>query len=67
MNYPHSPLPGNPTPPITPNNVPPYPGDVKPPPNMCGPIKKGNVWNLVLSEPVNVYINELGQGAPAAV
>ncbi|KAL3876464.1 hypothetical protein ACJMK2_034308 [Sinanodonta woodiana] len=30
MNYPHSPLPGNPTPPMTPSNVPPYPGDIKP-------------------------------------
>lgn len=51
MNYPHSPLPGNPTPPITPNNVPPYPGDVKPPPNMCGPIKK-DIDELRLTFPV---------------
>lgn len=36
MNYPHSPLPGNPTPPITPGAVqPPYPGQM--------PIKKGIV------------------------
>jgi len=43
MNYPHSPLPGNPTPPMTPNSVP-YPPDVKPNlPNMMAPgvIKKG--------------------------
>lgn len=48
MNYPHSPLPGNPTPPMTPNSVP-YPPDVKP--NMMGPgaIKKGNPANVAVS------------------
>lgn len=45
MNYPHSPLPGNPTPPMTPNSVP-YPPDVKP--NMMGPgaIKKGQYCSV---------------------
>lgn len=40
MNYPHSPLPGNPTPPITPGAVQsPYPGQM--------PIKKGMTLHQV--------------------
>ncbi|XP_059144107.1 zinc finger MIZ domain-containing protein 1-like isoform X2 [Physella acuta] len=53
-SFPHSPIPGNPTPPITPGSVPGYPGDMKPsyPPDVKPMVVKSSPDELRLTFPV---------------